>query len=118
MAINSWLAIVSTIALAGCCVSGTGCYAPTPGAPIAWDGLGSRPSEVSGQDVGEYVPTRRSRANREIIVGPLNAATASPEPKSQPEPKAQPEDRWTQEDAATLEADKKLTQQLKICSRC
>lgn len=99
-------------------MSGTGCYAPTPGAPIAWDGLGSRPSEVSGQDVGEYVPKRRSRANREIIVGPLNAATASPEPKSQPEPKAQPEDRWTQEDAATLEADKKLTQQLKICSRC
>ena len=118
MAINSWLAIVSTIALAGCCVSGSGCYAPTPGAPIAWDGLGSRPSEIGGQDVGEYEPRRRSRPNREIIVGPLNAAKATPEPKSQSEPKSQADDHWTQEDAAALEADKKLTQQLKICSSC
>jgi hypothetical protein len=118
MAINSWLAIVSTIALAGCCVSGNGCYAPTPGAPIAWDGLGSRPSDIVGQDVSEQEPKRRSRPNREIIVGPLNAAKATPEPKSQSEPKSQADDHWTQEDAAALEADKKLTQQLKICSSC
>jgi hypothetical protein len=107
MAINGWLAIVSTIALAGCCASGSGCYAPTPGAPVAWDGLGSRPSE----NVYQHVP-RRSRPNREIIVGPLNEAKAASEPKSQPG------DRWTQEEAASLEADKKLTKQLKICTSC
>jgi hypothetical protein len=108
MAINTWLALVSTIALAGCCVSGNGCYAPTPGAPIAWDGLGARPSENAGQ----YEPKRSSRPNREIIVGPLNEAKAPPEPKSQPD------DRWSQEQAADLEADKKLTKQLKICNNC
>jgi hypothetical protein len=108
MAINRWLAIVSTLALAGCCASGSGCYGPTPGTPIAWDGLGSRPSE----NVGQYEPRRNSRRNREIIVGPLNEAKAPPEPKSQPD------DRWTQEQAAALEADKKLTKQLKICNSC
>jgi hypothetical protein len=117
MAINSWLAIVSTIALAGCCVSGSGCYAPT-GAPIAWDGLGARPSDIGGQDVGEYEPRRRSRPKREIIIGPLNDAKALPEPKPQPEPKSQADDHWAREDAAAMEADKKLTQQLKICTSC
>ncbi len=29
MAISKWLALVSTIALTGCCASGNGCYAPT-----------------------------------------------------------------------------------------
>jgi hypothetical protein len=108
MAINSWLAIVSTIALAGCCVSGSSCYAPTPGSPMAWDGLGSRPSE----NVDQHVPRRSSRPNREIIIGPLNEAKAPPDPKSQPD------DRWTQEEAAALDADKKLTKQLKICTSC
>ena len=31
--------------LAGCCVSGNGCYAPVSGTPMAWDGLGTAPTE-------------------------------------------------------------------------
>ena len=40
------------------------------------------------------------------------------EAKAPPEPKSQPDDRWSQEQAADLEADKKLTKQLKICNNC
>src|ERR1700754_458531 len=101
MAINMWLALASTVALAGCFASGSGCYGPTPGAPIAWDGLGSAPS----QNAGEYKPRRSSPRNNEIVIGPLNEAKAAPEPKSPPG------DRWAQEQAAALEADKKLTRQ-------
>jgi hypothetical protein len=108
MAINRWLALVSTVALTGCCASGSGCYGPTPGTPTAWDGLGSAPS----QNVGEYKLRRNSRRNNEIVIGPLNEAEAASEPKSQPD------DRWAREQAAALEADKKLTKQLKICSNC
>jgi hypothetical protein len=108
MAIKKWLALASTVALTGCCASGSGCYGPTPGTPIAWDGLGSAPSE----NVGEYKPRRNSRRNNEIVIGPLNEAKAAPEPNSQPD------DRWAQEQAAALEADRKLTRQLKICGSC
>jgi hypothetical protein len=41
--------LFAAVALANCCVSGNGCYAPLPAAPIAWDGLGSDPTETIGQ---------------------------------------------------------------------
>jgi hypothetical protein len=64
--------LFAAIALAACCASGNGCYAPTLGTPPAWDGLGSAPTENGG----EYKPKRASRRNTEIIVGPLNEAAA------------------------------------------
>jgi hypothetical protein len=108
MAISKWLALVSTIALTGCCASGNGCYAPTPGTPVAWDGLGSPPSEnADGQQ-----STRTPRRSHEIIVGSMSEATAASDRKSQAD------DQWTKEQAAAAEADKKLTRKLKICSNC
>ncbi len=100
--------LFAVIALAGCCVSGDGCYAPLPGAPIAWDGLGSAPAEIGS----EYKPKRNSLRNHEIIVGPLNEAAAQSEPKSRSN------DQWAQEQAADRDADAKLTKQLMICRNC
>jgi hypothetical protein len=108
MAISKWLALVSTIALTGCCVSGNGCYAPTAGTPIAWDGLGSPPFEnADGQ-----APARKPHRSREIIAGNVSEAKASSDIKSESE------DRWAKEQAAAAEADRKLTRKLKICSSC
>ena len=96
------------VALGGCCVSGSGCYSPVPGTPIAWDGLGPAPMENGS----EYKPKRASRPNTEIVVGPLNGTAAQADPKSEPQ------DRWTQEQAADRDADAKLTKQLMICRNC
>jgi hypothetical protein len=101
--------VFAAVALAGCCVSGNGCYAPLPGTPIAWDGLGSPPTE----NEAEPKPKRTSRPKTEIVVGPLNGAAAT-----QADPKSQPQDRWTQEQAADRDADAKLTKQLMICRNC
>jgi hypothetical protein len=89
--------LFAAVALAGCCVSGNGCYAPSPGTPIAWDGLGPAPTE----SVDETKPKRNSRRNREM----LNDPTAQ-------------SDRWSEEQAADREADANLRKQLRICTNC
>jgi hypothetical protein len=106
-----WIALLFAIAtLAGCCASGTGCYAPVPGIPIASDGLTAGTSE----DPGEDKPKRTSlhKHDHKIIVGPLKDSSA------QPDSKTQANDRWTQEQAADRNADAKLTKQLLICRNC
>jgi hypothetical protein len=109
--ILKWTALFFAVAaLAGCCASGTGCYAPGPGIPIASDGLTVGASEDSSEDK----PKRTSphKHDHAIIVGPLKDSSA------QPDSKAQANDRWTQEQAADRDADAKLTKQLLICRNC
>src|SRR5262245_34422884 len=62
--------LVAATALSGCCVSGSGCYAPTPGTPLAWDGLGEPPT-ADGVQPGEARQAKRRVANRsrEIVLG-------------------------------------------------
>jgi hypothetical protein len=106
-----WIAPFFAIAPpAGCCASGTGCYAPGPGIPIASDGLTAGTSE----DGSGHKPKQTSshKHDHEIIVGPLKDSSA------QPESKAQANDRWTQEQSADRDADAKLTKQLLICRNC
>ena len=84
--------LVGSVALAGCCVSGNGCYAPVvgaPTAPIAWDGLGSPPTETA--DVPESRPKKTTRPKKEIIVGPIGDVSAGANRKSQADV-AQPAD--------------------------
>jgi hypothetical protein len=89
--------LVAGAALSGCCASGTGCYAPTNGTPIAWDGLGDAPT-ANGELGSENRPKRRTARNREIVVGPLSESPARSE-----------EGR---------EADAKLARRIKICRDC
>jgi hypothetical protein len=107
---------VAGAALSGCCVSGTGCYAPTPGVPIAWDGLGEAPT-ANGEQGGEVKPKRRTTArNREIILGPLNEA---PPKETATKSNARSDyDAWTRLPNEDPEADAKLKRQLKICRDC
>jgi hypothetical protein len=109
--VSKWIALfVAMAALAGCCASGTGCYAPVSGIPIASDGL-----TAGASDDGSEVKPKRTLSHRrdhEIIVGPLQDSSAKPNAK------VQADDRWTQEQAADRDADAKLTKQLLICRNC
>ena len=103
--------LVAGTALAGCCVSGSGCSTPTGGAPVAWDGLGEAPAanDIPGE---EKRPARRRVArNREVILGPMNGATAQSEAKAQ-------YDNWERRPNEDAEADARLARQTKICRGC
>jgi hypothetical protein len=110
--------VFGAVALAGCCMSGTGCYAPVAGAPIAWDGLGSPPTDEAADlnpDVAEGTearPRKKTRPKREIIVGPLGGVSSAANPKSRAS------EEWAQQEAADQADDIKLKKQLKICSNC
>jgi hypothetical protein len=117
--------LVAATALSGCCVSGTGCYAPTPGTPLAWDGLGEPPT-ADGVQPGEARPAKRRVANRsrEIVLGPLNSVPAnggpsnagSSNPRSSNAKAAY--DEWTRLPNEDPDADARLKRQIKICQNC
>ncbi len=101
--------LFGAFALASCCVSGNGCYAPVPGAPIALE----REAPVSSSaDIDDFKPRRKISPKPEIVAAPLDAN--SPQRNAM----AQSGDRWEQEQAADREADAKLSSQLKICRGC
>lgn len=104
---------VAALTLANCCVSGTGC-APVAGTPVAWDGLGTPPTEAA--QPAEARPKPHARAGREIIVGPLGAPASDRNGKAQD--KAQLKDAWEQEQAADQADDARLKRKLMICRTC
>jgi hypothetical protein len=115
--------LIAGTALTGCCASGTGCNAPAPGAPIAWDGLGEAPT-ANGEQGEENRPKRRTARNREIILGPLSEAPpretlaqTSAQTSTRSDAKAR-DDEWTRLPTEDTEADAKLARRLKICQGC
>jgi hypothetical protein len=107
--ISKYIALLfAAAALAGCCVSGNGCYAPVPGTPIAWDGLGPAPTETAAQTT-EYRPRKNARPKNEIIIGPIGDVPMEP-PK--------PQEAWAQQEAADRAEEAKLKKQLMICRNC
>jgi hypothetical protein len=99
-------------ALAGCCISGDGCYVPIPGVPTAWDGAGTRPGNGAGADDAprRQAAARPARSNTEIIIGPITNAREEAAPRTEQE--------WARKEAADRAADAKLTKQLMICRDC
>ncbi|MET0868105.1 MAG: hypothetical protein ABWY35_08380 [Pseudorhodoplanes sp.] len=108
--------LVAATALSGCCVSGTGCAGPTPGTPLAWDGLGEPPTDDGAQQPGEARPAKRRVANRsrEIVLGPLNSVP----PKGSSSNAKAAYDEWTRLPNEDPEADARLKRQIKICQNC
>jgi hypothetical protein len=101
--------LVAALMLADCCALGSGC-APQTGAPTAWDGLGSAPTDDT-QTV-EPQPKKHVRPKRETIVGPLDAAA------TEQTNKVQPKDQWKQEQAADQDDEMRLKRKLVICRTC
>ena len=103
--------VFAAVALAGCCLSGNTCYAPLPGTPTAWDGLGPAPTETT--QATEDRPRKSARPKKEIILGPIGDVPAQPDNR-----KLQGKDAWEQQEAEDRDADAKLNKQLKICRNC
>jgi hypothetical protein len=102
--------LVGAVALAGCCLSGNGCYAPVAGAPTAWDGLGSPPTETA--EVPENQPKKNTRPKKEITAGPIGDVSARANAKPQAD------EAWAEQEAADQADETKLKRQLKICNNC
>ena len=101
--------LVAALMLANCCALGNGC-APAAGSPVAWDGLGSAPTDDT--QLLELRPKQHARAKREIILGPLEAAAAELNSKGQPK------DSWEQQQAADQADEARLKRKLMICRTC
>jgi hypothetical protein len=101
--------LVAAPMLANFCALGNGC-APESGAQIAWDGLGSAPTD--GTQLEEPQPKKHVRAKREIIVGPLDAAATVQNNK------VQPKDQWELQQAADQDDEARLKRKLMICRDC
>jgi hypothetical protein len=92
------------IALSGCCVSGTGCYAPVAGPQAGWDGL-----DEPQQDDAPKKPPRRKK---EI------AAAAQSKADAQVVSRPQTKEEWEKQAAADRADEARLTKKLKICNGC
>ena len=103
--------LVAGTALAGCCVSGTGCSTPTAGGPVAWDGLGEAPTENVAPGEERRPAKRKVVRSREIVLGPLNGAAPQSDAKAQ-------YDNWERRPNEDAEADARLARQTKICRGC
>src|SRR4051794_8260304 len=101
-------------ALSGCCVSGNGCYTPVAGVPLAWDGLGSPPTETDDVTAGvpDERPRKPKRSKKEIIVGPIGGVAVEPKPK------LEGREAYLAEEAEQLAAEARLTKKLVICTNC
>jgi hypothetical protein len=108
--ISKCIAFVAVaLLLANCCAVGNGC-APSAGAPIAWDGLGTAPTDDAQPT--EPVARKPARAKREIIVGPLDAALGGQNSRMQRK------DSWEEQQAADRDDEAKLKRKLMICRTC
>lgn len=104
--------LVVALVLASCCASGSGCGAP-PGGPVAWDGLGSAPTE----DTQPADPrSNKMRSQREII----GAAEGQQDGRLQPRDRFKDRSRetWEQQQAADQDDEMRLKRKLMICRDC
>lgn len=94
--------LVAALLLANCCISGSGCGAPT-GSPVAWDGLGPAPAE----DTQAIEPTpNRVHSKKDIAARPLQNG------------KPQSGDSWERQQATDQDEEARLKRKLVICRDC
>jgi len=96
--------LAAALMLTNCCASGNGC-APVAGSPVAWDGLGTVPTD----DIQPPETKKPARAKR---LGQLDAA---PDGRNN---KFQPTDQWEQQQAADQDDEARLKRKLVICRNC
>jgi hypothetical protein len=107
--------LCGAFALAGCCMSGQGCYAPISTAPFAFEP--SAPASDADLDaprkkVAQKLPAQKL-SDQKLSENGLPKGTAA-----QRNAMAQDGGSWEDQQAADREADAKLSSQLKICRGC
>src|ERR1700722_5298705 len=96
--------VFAAIALAGCCTSGTGCYAPVAGSPAEWDGINESPDDEA--------PKKTPRRKKEMAVA------SQPKGDTRVVSRPQTKEGWEQQEAADRADEARLTKKLKICNGC
>jgi hypothetical protein len=109
--------VLGAMALAGCCMSASGCYVPVAGVPTAWDGQGTPPDDsaqqLQEQQEQQQPPQARkkiARAKTEVIVGPIKKADG--------DTKREFGQFVAEKGAPDPDSDVKLKRQLTICRDC
>ena len=112
--------LCGAFALAGCCMSGQGCYAPISTAPFAFEpsapsdaGFDSPRKKVAQKPVVQKLPVQDLSAN-----GLPNATAAQRNAMAQDGGQSGQDGKWEDQQAADREADARLSSQLKICRGC
>jgi hypothetical protein len=113
--------LCGAFALAGCCMSGQGCYAPISTAPFAFE-----PSAPSDADFD--APRKKVAQKSAVQKLPIQDVSANGLPNgTAAQRNAMAQDggqgehdggKWQDQQAADREADAKLSSQLKICRGC
>jgi hypothetical protein len=112
--------LFGAFALAGCCMSGQGCYAPISTAPFAFEpsapasdaDLDAPRKKVAQKLPAQKLPVQKLSDQKPSDNGLPNGTAA------QRNAMAQDGGSWEDEQAADREADAKLSSQLKICRGC
>jgi hypothetical protein len=113
--------LCGAFALAGCCMSGQGCYAPISTAPFAFEP--SAPSDADFDAPRKKVAQKSAVQKlpiQDVSANGLPNATAA-QRNAMAQDASQPEQdggKWQDQQAADREADAKLSSQLKICRGC
>jgi hypothetical protein len=111
--------LCGAFALAGCCMSGQGCYAPISTAPFAFEpsAPGDADLDAPRKKVAQKLPAQKLSDQKfpaqELSANGLPNGTAA-----QRNAMAQDGGNWENQQAADREADAKLSSQLKICRGC
>ena len=126
--------LCGAFALAGCCMSGQGCYAPISTAPFAFEPSApagdadlDAPKKKLAQKLAQKVaqkPAVQKLPIQDVSANGLPNATASQRNAMAQDGMAQDggqpgqDVKWEDQQAADREADARLSSQLKICRGC
>jgi hypothetical protein len=117
--------MLGAIALAGCCMSGSGCYVATDGPLSAWDGRGTGPDDKPPPQEEAMTPepsmpparqskTRMSQSKMDMTIGPITRTRG----EARSEGKSRSDQDYAEQQAADQEADAALARKLIICRDC
>src|SRR4030088_3056865 len=96
--------ILGAVALAGCCMSGSGCYVATEGPLSAWDGRGTGPDDKPPPEEQSMMPaqsiparkskTRMSQPQTEMTIGPITRTRGDAKMEAKSESKSRSEQEY------------------------
>ncbi len=116
--------LCGAFALAGCCMSGQGCYAPISAAPFAFepsapsDADFDAPKKKLAQKVAQKPAVQKLPVQDLSANGLPNATAAQRNAMAQDGGQSGHDGKWEDQQAADREADARLSSQLKICRGC
>jgi hypothetical protein len=118
--------LFGAFALAGCCMSGQGCYAPISTAPFAFEPSApagdadlDAPKKKLAQKIAQKLPAQKLPVQELAVNGLPNGTAAQRNAMAQDGGQREPDGgKWQDQQAADREADARLSSQLKICRGC